>query len=205
MIKYPKVIYAAQTDPVTPAEAKSQLYITNTDRDTVIARLITSSIKLCENYSGRSFITQTRQLKLDAFPSCFPYFIYLPYGPVISISGTDAKALTPNTLGVTYVDTAGDTETLVLNTDFYLDNTGDLSRISPVDDWPTDVEDDKIIPITITYTAGYGASGDVDPIAKEAILTQVAYMHERPDAGELCAGAMSLLDMIKVYHNAWQD
>lgn len=205
MIKYPKVIYAAQTDPVTKEDAKATLYITNTDRDAVIARLVTTSIKLCENYSGRSFITQTRQMKLDAFPGgCFPHYIYLPYGPVLAISGTDA-ASSPNTLGVTYVDEDAATQTLVLNTDFYLDDTGDLSRIAPVDDWPTDVDDERINAITITYKAGYGAAAAVDPIAKEAILVQVAYMHEHPDKAELCEGAMSLLDTIKVYHNAWQD
>lgn len=203
MIKYSKVIYAPQTEPVSTADAKSNMYITNTDRDTVIARLIIASIKLCENYSGRSFITQTRQMKLDAFPPCHPYFIYIPYGPVIAISGSDA-ADPANTLGVTYVDDDGATQTLVLNTDFYLDNNGDLSRIAPVDDWPTDV-DERINAITITYTAGYGAAADVDPIAKEAIFAQVAYMHENPDKSELCEAAMGHLDLIKVYHNAWQD
>lgn len=204
MIKYSTVLYAAQTDPVTLAEAKSQLYITSTDRDTVIARLITTSIELCQKYSGLSFITQTRQMKIDAFPVCPPYQITLPYGPVIAISGNDAKSPSPNALGISYVDDDGATQTLVLNTDFYLDNSGQIARLSPVDSWPTDV-DDRINAITLTWTAGYGGATAVPSTVKDAILTQVAYMHERPDAGDLCEGAMSLLDTIKVYHNAWQD
>lgn len=203
MIKYPKVLYAAQTEPVTSTEAKNQLYITGTDRDTVIARLITTSIKLCENYSGLSFITQTRQIKLDAFPAVHPYIIDLPYGPVIAINGNDA-ASPANTLGITYIDDDGDTQSLTLNTDFYLDNNREIARLAPVDAWPTDVKD-RINAVTITYTAGYGAAASVPSVIKDAILVQVAHMHENPDRAELCDGAMSLLDMVKVYHNARQD
>lgn len=202
-IKYSKVIYAAQTDPVTTAEAKANMYVTGTDRDTVIARLVTSATRLCEIYSGLSFITQTRQVKLDCFPSCYPYAITIPYGPVIAISGNDS-AQSPNALGVSYVDSDGATQTLVLNTDFYLDNSSGVARLTPVDSWPMDV-DVRANAITITHTAGYGAAADVHPAAKEAILCQVAFMHENPDKAELCDGAMSLLDTIKVYHNAWQD
>lgn len=204
MIKKSKVIYAAQTDPVDSATAKDQLYITDDNRDTVISRLITTSIELCQNYSGLSFITQTRRLKLDAFPSCSPYHIYLPFGPVIAISGSDSATPT-NTLGVSYTNDDGGTTSLVLNTDFYLDSHSDIPRLAPVDDWPTDVEDDMIHPITITYTAGYGSAADVPSVIKDAILVQVAYMHEHPDGGELCEAAMNLLDTVKVYHNAWED
>ena len=203
MIKKSKVIYAAQSNPVTSTEAKAQLYITGDDRDTVIDRLISTSIQLCEVYSGLSFITQTRQIKLDAFP-CDGKSIYLLNGPVIAISGNDSAG-TPNALGVTYIDDDGDTQTLVLNTDFYLDSHSDLPRLYAPDGWPTDVEDDRTHPITITYTAGYGAASDVPSVIKDAILTQVAFMHERPDSGELCEGAMSKLDTVKAYHNAWQD
>lgn len=205
MIKYSKVIYAPQVEVVDVTTTKANMYVTGSDRDTVIARLITSATKLCETYAGRSFIKQTRQLKLDRFPLCSSGEIFLPYGPVIAISGNDS-ASPANTLGLSYVDSDGATQTLVLDTDFYLDTNGNLSRIAPVDDWPTDVDDDRISPITITYTAGYGsAASDVDPIAIEAVLCQVAFMHENPDKAELCEGAMSLLDQIKVYHNAWQD
>lgn len=203
MIKRSKVIYASQTEPVTTEEAKTQLYITNSDRNTHIARLNTTSVGLCEAYSGLSFITQTRQLKLDCFPSCYPYAVTLPYGPVIAISGNDTAA-SPNTLGISYVKDDLSTGTLVLNTDFYLDNNSDVARLSPVDSWPTDV-DLRINAITITYTAGYGAASSVPAIIKDAILTQTAFMHEHPDSGELCEGAMSKLDLIKVYHNAWAD
>lgn len=203
MIKKSKVIYAAQTEPVETGEAKSWAYITNDDRDTVIARLITTSVELCQTDSGLSFITQTRQLKLDRFPSCAPYDILLPYGPVIAVTGNDT-ATPANTLGISYTDADGATQTLTLNTDFYLDNHGDIPRLSPVDSWPTDA-DDRINAITITYTAGYGGASSVPSVIKDAILTQVVYMHENPDGGELCAGAISKLDAVRVYHNAWED
>jgi hypothetical protein len=83
-----------------------------------------------------------------------------------------------------------------------LDSHSDLPRLYAPDGWPTDVKTDITHPVTITYTAGYTS---VPSIVKDAILNQVAYMHENPDKAELCEGAMSLLDTIKVYQNAWED
>jgi uncharacterized phiE125 gp8 family phage protein len=204
MIKYSTVLFAPTADPVTLQEAKDQLYITSTDRDTVITRLITVATRMCEKYSGLSFMTQTRVVKLDSFPYGH---ITLDYGPVQAISGNDAATPTPNDLGLTYVDGDGDTQTLVLNTNFLLDSHSGIPRLSFIDNWPTDYDTDIINPITITYSAGYASAALVPAEAKQAILTQVAYMHENPEGGAsgLCVAAMDYLDMIKVYYYASQD
>jgi uncharacterized phiE125 gp8 family phage protein len=210
MIKYSKVIYEPQTEPVTTAEAKTHLRVTDSNDDAYITTLIKVARRMCERYAGVSFITQTRVVKLDYFPSCLPKEIELPFGPVIAMSGNDSATPTPNALGISYVDEDDDTQTLTLNTDFYLDSHSDIPRISPVDDWPTDV-DDRINAITITYTAGYGAAANVPQEVKQAILMQVGSMYEnRQDEGISTTGMLhwsstALLDNIKVYYNARQD
>lgn len=210
MIKYSKVIYEPQTEPVTTAEAKTHLRVTDSNDDAYIDTLIKVARRMCERYAGVSFITQTRVVKLDHFPACLTSEIELPYGPIISMSGTDG-ATPANTLGITYVDEDGDTETLTLNTDFYLDNHSDIPRVKPVDSWPSDVDDERINSVSITYTAGYGAAAVVPPEVKQAMLLQIGSMYEnRQDES---AGSMemlhwsstALLDNIKVYFNAWQD
>lgn len=202
MIKRSKVLVEPTSEPVSIQEAKDKLYLTANDRDTTVQRLIKVARAQCEKDSGLSFITQTRVLKLDSFPSTNAP-VEIPFGPVIAMSGTDAST---NTLGISYVDTDGATQSLVLNTDFYLDSHSSIPRISPVDTWPTDV-DDRIHAITITYTAGYGSAASVPFEAKEAILFQVTSMHENPDGSVngLCDTAQSCLDSIRVYGNAWED
>lgn len=206
-IKYSKVIYEPQTEPVSTAEAKAHLRVTDDNDDAYIATLIKVARRMCEGYAGVSFITQTRVMKLDYFPSCLPHEIELPFGPVLAISGNDTKAPTPNALGITYVDDDGDTQTLVLNTDFYLDSHSDVARLSPVDSWPTDV-DDRVNAITVTYTAGYTS---VPEVVKQAMLLQIGSLYEnRQDEASgsssmLHWSSTALLDNIKVYYNARQD
>lgn len=204
MIKYSKVLREPASEPVTVQEVKDQIYITSTNRDSTITSLITVARRMCERYAGVSFMTQTRVVKLDYFPSCTTEIVELPYGPVIAMSGEDAGE---NDLGITYTDEDGATQTLAINTDFYLDSHNGIPRIKPVDSWPTDVDDERLNPITITYTAGHSDANAVPAEAKQAIIFQVAYMHENPEGATtgLCEAAMGLLDMIKVYYNAWQD
>jgi uncharacterized phiE125 gp8 family phage protein len=210
MIKYSKVILEPTSEPVTLSEAKAHLRVTDDNDDAYITALIKVARRMCEGYAGISFITQTRVVKLDYFPVCMPEEIELPFGPIQSISGTDAAAPTPNALGIFYTDDAGDTQTLVLNTDFYLDNSSDIPRVAPVDSWPTDV-DDRINAISITYKSGYSSADDVPAEAKQAMLLQIGSLYEnRQDeapgsVNAMCWSSTALLDNIKVYYNARQD
>jgi uncharacterized phiE125 gp8 family phage protein len=206
MIKYSKVIYAPQSEPVTLAEVKVPLKITSSDggEDDYLLGLIRTARGVAENYCGLSFMLQTRQMKLDAFPSCSTAAIELPFGPIVAMSGTDT-ASSPNTLGVSYIDDDEATQTLTINTDFRLDSSSGIPRIAPVDDWPTDV-DDRINAVTITYTAGNSSAVDVPQEAKDAIKILVAFMYENPDGARGYPQAFyDLLDNIKVYFHARQD
>lgn len=70
------------SEPVTTTEAKNFCRIDVTDDDTLIGSIITAARQVCENYSGISFITRTITATLQN--SCGN--IYLPYGPVSTIS-----------------------------------------------------------------------------------------------------------------------
>jgi uncharacterized phiE125 gp8 family phage protein len=203
MIKNSKVLLEPTSEPVSTAQVKAQAYITTNDRDTVISDLIKVARVMCERYAGLSFMTQTRVMKLDFFPACKTEVIELPYGPVQAISGNDAASPTPNALGISYVDEDGDTVTLAVTTDFYLDSHSDIPRLYPVDSWPTDYDCERTHPITITYSAGYSSASDVPPAAKQAIISQAIHMHEHGSG--MCDEAISYLDTIKVYYNAHQD
>jgi uncharacterized phiE125 gp8 family phage protein len=205
MIQYSIVTEQPDSEPVLLADAKNHLEYTGTAKDRYITSLIKSARKMCEAYSGLSFVTQTRRVKLDYFP-CSKLYIELPYGPVQSVES------------FTYQKDDGTTRTLVSGTNFVLDTHSRVARVYPInsdgeiDVWPTDL---KNVPhaITIDYNAGYD---DVsyeplpEPI-KQAILMQVASMFEnRQDeqsgtTGMVNWNSMAMLDTVKVTWNANYD
>ncbi len=156
------------TEPVSLVEAKAHLGVTITDDDARITSLIKGAREWAENDSGRSFITQTWEAKIDAFP--LGNIIKLPKTPIQSITS------------VAYIDTNGDSQTF---TDFTLDILGERIYLDYGESWPStqDIEN----AVTITYVAGYGAAASVPEPIKQAIKLQIEKMFDRPDAGYLSA------------------
>lgn len=207
MIQYSVVTEQPDSEPVTLTEAKTHLEYTGTAKDSYINSLIKSARRICEAYSGLSFVTQEREIKLDRFP-CNSIYIVIPYGPVQAI------------LSFTYLKDDGTEVTLVEGTDFDVSTVrrDRLTRVFAIDDndelttWPTDV---RLRPeaITITYQTGYdNVSGEVMPEQiKEAILLQVASMFENRQDEQAGASSMinwnsmTILDTIKVTWNAHID
>jgi uncharacterized phiE125 gp8 family phage protein len=204
MIQYSIVTTQPDSDPVTLTEAKTHLEYTGTAKNSYITGLITTATKLCEAYSGLSFVTQTRRVKLDYFPCSY---IELPYGPVQTIES------------FTYTKDDGSTVTLVEGTDFILDKHSRIARLysigsdGTIDTWPTDF---KSIPhpIIIDYNAGYDdVSGEQTPAqVKTAVLMYLTkYFANRGDEKEkgineaLPWECMHILDTIKVEWNANYD
>lgn len=200
MILYSKVSEAPDSEPVTPTEAKAWCKVDGTDEDTLITSLIKVARIMCETYAGLSFITQTREIKLDRFPGyCYSprknrSEIIIPYGPV-----------SEEEFSITYLDSNGDEQTLTIEEDFYLDTHSDLARVWPVNSWP-DTDPEVLNSVTITYTAG---SEGAPEVAKQAILMTVATLFENRQnevigttAHAIGYSAQMLLDTIKVYWNA---
>ena len=206
MIQYSIVTVQPDSEPITLQEAKNHLEYTGTSKNSYIDSLITTARRLCESYAGLSFVTQTRRVKLDSFP-CKSLYIELPYGPVQSIES------------FTYLNDAGGTTTLVLDTDFGLDKHSRIARVyaidsnGEIDDWPTDVRD---VPhaITIDYNAGYDdVSYETTPEqVKTAIKLYLAQFFENRGDNQgkgyndvLPWHCQSVLDSIKVEWNAHLD
>lgn len=150
-----KVITAVTAEPVTLAEARLQCKVDSDDttHDALLSALITAAREYAEHYTGRALAPQTLELALDAFPD----EIDLPMPPVASITS------------ITYVDTAGDTQTLA--TDKYaLSTYGDSRTVSLTygNTWPStrDIPD----AVKVKYLTGYSTCPKA---AKAAILLEV--------------------------------
>jgi len=195
MIIHSKVITQPESEPVTVAEARQHLRIDGTDEDSYIEILIKVARQLCEQYSGLSFITQSREIKLDRFPCSS--IIEIPYGPIQTIDD------------FTYIDSSGDSQPLTETTDFIVDIHSSPARVQYVNSWPSTLN--RFSSVTIAYTSGY-ANDDHDPIPeviKHAMLLHIGSLYENRQNDVLGTSVNSLnmnseylLDTIKVYWNA---
>lgn len=139
------------SEPVARADVKAYGNIEGDDQDAVIDALIASARSMCEATLKRSLMPTVWTYRID---NCFPSEIRLPIGPVQA----DGVA------SITYVDDAGETQTLA--TSQYRVSHGDTCIIRPAygATWPaTQPVTDAV---TVEFTAGYA---DADSIPR-AIL-----------------------------------
>lgn len=177
------------SEPVTLTEAKAQCSITSTDHDTLLGDCIADSRSDCETETGRSLITQTLRLELEAWP-CYPheygvdrFAIWLPRPPVASVTS------------VKYLDTSGTEITMVENTDYIVQISDPITRIVPGYGvpWPA-VRADHPAAIKIVYVAGWTSSTTVPPGLRRGIRMRLAhYFMNRSDeiSGESTAKFLS--------------
>lgn len=156
---------APTVEPVTRAEAKAHLRVDVTDEDTLIDTLITTAREHAEALTERQFITATYTLKLDAFNGLYGC-IELPRPLLIGVSS------------ITYSDSDDATQTLSSSL-YQVDSSSEPARIIPAygETWPDTRP--KMNAVTITFTAGYGATAASVPTPlKQAILLLVAHWFE---------------------------
>lgn len=153
------------SDPITTAEVEAALRLGSGFDSTTVSRIIPAATRKVETDSERSLITRTITGKLDRWPQ--GGVIYLPYPPFGSVTS------------LKYFDTSGAEQTLVENTDYEVKMSGDSGRlvVVPGGSWPY-VQSDKVEPIEVIYTAGYGASAsDVDDDLREACIKMAVRMY----------------------------
>lgn len=160
-------IHTAPTfEPLEVDEVKAHLREDGSDQDAVIKRLITAARLHTEVAARRTFITTTWKLTLDAFPKT----ILLHRPPISSVSS------------ISYEDADGDTQTLgtsVYQTDFESEPGRIVEAYGQV--WPT--TRDELNAVTVTYIAGYGATGaSVPENYLAAILLLAAHLYENREA-----------------------
>ena len=180
---------APAVEPVTLSEAKAHLRIDSSDEDTLISTLITAAREWCEEYLDRSLIHQQYVMRLDSFP----YAIELPRPPMATSGTTTALTLTY---------TLGDDSTAVLAaTEYRIDrnSTPGVVRQLREGTWPANLDDQNAI--TVTWWAGYGASGSSVPAAiRSAMLMLVAHLWRNREMtteaalSEVPMGTKALLD-----------
>jgi len=143
-------------EPVSIADMRAHCRIDHTDEDDLLAAYVAAARSWCEEYCRRSFITQTITLRREAFTptpaddscGCVGDWravtrIRLPRGPIQSVTG------------ITYVDTAGDTQTLA-TTVYEMVDDPEMAFISLRNGqaWPS--INCEAAPVSMVYVAGYG-------------------------------------------------
>lgn len=166
---------APTSEPVTLAEAKDHLRISNTDSDTLITALIAVARQRCEEFTHRAFITQTWQYALDAVPVPNDY---VPWS--LSQLGYCINVPRPNLISVASITTYDTDNNGVVysSVGYVLDVISNPGRIflNKGYSWPGNVRD--INAMVIEYTAGYGAASAVHEQIKTAIKMTVASLFE---------------------------
>lgn len=149
-------ITGPRAEPVSATEAKLHLRITDTSEDTRIASLITAARQWCESFLNKRIISQTVRWDMDQFPNQDSF--KLPFPPVSSVTG------------LTYLDTAGDRQTLA-TTVYQVDYGNDLARVvlSYLQAWPTARTDSSSIQTTFVtgYATPFTANASTDIITTQ--------------------------------------
>lgn len=159
----------AAIEPVSVAEVKNHLRVTDSTEDSLIAALIISARKIVEQFTRRALINQTYRLYLDQFP--YINAIELPFPPLVSVSY------------VKYYDQDGVLQTLPA-LDYQTDNRSTPGLIALTEDgaWPL-TEGDKVNAVEIEFIAGYGATASAVPFPLRLAITHLAahwFEHREP-------------------------
>lgn len=142
-----KLIAAPATEPVSRADAKlwCRIDAADTTEDALIDMLIASARIRAEHITGRSFLSQTWERVIDAFPEVE---LELGVPPVMSISQ------------ITYVDAAGAVQTLA-PTAYVLDADQEPGWALPAqgNEWPVTLLDTANA-VRVRFISGYADSSN---------------------------------------------
>ncbi len=181
-----KLITAATEDPVDLTGAKAHLRVSTSGEDALISALIAAATKVCEDLTGRAFVSQPWDLWMDRFPSSSkgsddwwdgtregyipsilgcPGQIELPIAPLVSVTS------------ITTYDLA-DAATVFSSSGYFVDTMSEPPRIALKSgySWPTSLRGINAIAIRCVF--GYGTSDDVPQAIKQAILMLISHWFE---------------------------
>lgn len=147
------------------------------DDQTYIEALLDEAQGLVELHSNKSLLETTWEVTLDRWP--VGSIIYLSKGPVSSIDS------------VKYDDSDGTEQTMVENTDYNIDISGDPARIYLIE--KPDLEDDAIGRIRVRFKAGYADKSSIPKPLVRAFKLFVAYAYEMREDQPMTAGEIGKL------------
>lgn len=189
------LVTAPAVEPVLLADVKAFLKVDASDEDSLISTLIATARRMAEEYTRRSFLTQTWALTQDSFsnyteslaegymvaptPQLIGTFnaIHLPRGPIQSV--TSIKVF--NSAGV---------QSTVDPVVYSLDAVNGDVLLNNGQSWPTDLRDYSAV--LVTYVAGYTAAVPVD--LQQAVLMQAAALYEGRGCTDITSGVAAILD-----------
>ena len=152
--------------PLTTAEAKRHLGVTDSDHDLDIDTLIKAAMNYIERRSGRTLLTTSYRLDLP----CFPDRIELPKTPLESLTSID------------YYDVDGNDTPLA---NYQVWSSIDVPSYivpAPSEVWPQ-TQAERIDAVRVVFDAGYGATeATVPPEAKHAIKLLIRHWYDNPSA-----------------------
>lgn len=154
-------------EPVTLVEAKAHLRIDSDDEDTHLGALIQAAREYCEGVQHRAYLSQTWDIKLDAFPSgdC----IEIPMAPLQSVTS------------ITYIDGDGVTQTWD-SANYNVLTAGLPPRIELGygKSWPSTRAQRQAV--TVRAVLGHADAGDVPHTVKHAMLLLIGHWYENRES-----------------------
>lgn len=158
---------APAAEPITNTEFKAHARYGLSDEDDLIDEYIKTARQACEKYCRRSFINTTWTYYLDKFPRAGRGTIYLPRGPVSSITSFE------------YLDASTETLTTVSTDDYETSLNSLPARIRQKEGRSYPTEQDTVEAVKIVFVAGDGAaSSNVDASLKVAVRLLTSYFFE---------------------------
>jgi len=162
---------ATYTDNIADTSLGAAAPATNTTADPELVSWITAARQYAETFTHRSLITSTWDLKLDHFPSGD---IWLPRAPLVSVTS------------VTYIDTAGATQTWALSGNYSVDAPAGPEagpgRVIPA--YGVTYPSTYGVPnaVTVRFVAGYGAASAVPAGIKAACKLMIGHWWSQREA-----------------------
>lgn len=192
------LVTAPAAEPVSLADAKDWLRVTDTNSDTLITNLIASARQAVESETSRALITQTWEMRIDDFTPhradrSRALYMHRPF-PAMEIPKPPLQSV----VSIKYIDVNGVLQTLASSVYAVAIPSGPFAqngsyRLANDQSWPDTLTDADVV--RVQFTAGYGAAPTSVPMAlQHAILHLVADLYayrERQIGGVSIAGNAS--------------
>lgn len=159
-----RIVDKATADPVTLAQAKAQLRVTDTSQDVLIKLLIPAATKFCQSLVQRAFMATTLEWVLP----CWQPRIKMPIAPIAADAISSIK----------YVDWVTQTQQTLDPSLYVVQTVGESVAIIPKFGtiWPI-VFSFASEPIVINFDAGVDDPADVPENVQAAILLQLRHLY----------------------------
>ena len=190
-----RIITPVAVEPVSMAEAKLHLRLTEIAddqvEDSLIQGLIVAAREYCEGYTDRALATQT----IDVYFDCFSgEYMELPFAPLQSVTSVTVK------------DSNGDETVLVEDTDYLVDAISTVGRIvRPYGESWYNFTEYPINPITVRIVAGYTTTYKIPSAIKQAMLLLVGHWYLNREAVGTVGGDIKLTvdALLSMYRLRW--